>query len=142
MRKYHDVAATTCVDFDGDSCAVERLCDLGTARCHFVNHGKVEGRGLLRYPVEPDPPPATEGVVVPEEVPAGMAFELPHGIGAAAAEELTVCGTMRCAHGHVNATLSFRLLVIAGGGLLECGTPARARWPVAALMCAAAARCG
>ena len=79
---------------------------------------------------------------MPVEMPAGMAFELPHGVGAAAAEELTVCGTLRCAHGHVNTTLSFCLLVIAGGGLLESGTPARARWPVTALMCAAAARCG
>jgi hypothetical protein len=42
----------------------------------------------------------------------------------------------------LDAHLSFRLTVIAGGGLLECGTPAQARWPVAALMCAAAARCG
>ena len=126
----------------GDGRAVERSCDLGTARCHFVNHGEVEGRGPLPCPAEPDPSPATEDFVVPVEVPARTTFELPYGVGATAAEKLMVCRTLRCAHIHVHTMLSFCLPVIADGGLLECGTPARARWPVTASMCAAAARCG
>ena len=102
-----------------------------------MNHGEVEGRGPMPCPVDPDPPPATEGFVLPKEVPDGTAFELPHGVGAAAAEELKVCGTLICAHGHAHATLVCCLLVIADGGLLECGTPAQLRWLLAALMCAA-----